>query len=138
MLRAAVFTLLVALFLAGSLEAQRAGATFHGHADGLPVRSGFVGQGGFSRRGFFPNRFHLRHDSFGGFLLPYYFPDYEPFWYEQPYAEATSGPTPPVVIQQPGKGQPRAPETPPAKPLVIEVPGVANAPAKTLPPTIFI
>jgi hypothetical protein len=154
MLRAAVFSLMAASILVGSLGAQRVGGAFHGPAAGLPVRSGFVGQRGFSngffpqrglpngffsRRGFFPNRFRFRHEGLGGFLLPYFFPDYEPFWYEQPYAEATGGPAPVVVVQQRAEGQQRTQELPPAKPLVIEVPGVASSTApKTMPPTIFI
>jgi len=42
--RAALFTLLVASVLNGSLQAQRATATFHGNAAGQTVRSGFAGQ----------------------------------------------------------------------------------------------
>jgi hypothetical protein len=153
-LRAAVFTLLVASILAGSLEAQRAGGAFGGHAAGPAVRSGFVGQrsvsnrfflqhgfpnGFFPTRGFFPNRLRLRHNDFGGFLAPYFFPDYGPFWYEQPYAEETSGSVPVVIIQQPDERQSRTLEIPPTKAQVIEVPGAAiSSTAKTLPPTIFI
>jgi hypothetical protein len=130
--RAALFTLLVVSILDGSLQAQRAGATFHGNAAGQRVRSGFVGQRGFPnrffpRRGFLPSGFH-RHDSFGSIFVPYD----EPFGYEQPDAEAaTDGPAPPVVIL-------RTPEPPVPKAQVIEIPGVANPNAKVLPPTIFI
>lgn len=131
--RAALFALLVASVLNGSLQAQRAGATFHGNAAGQPVRSGFVGQRGFPnrffpRRGFPPSGSH-RHDSFGSYFVPYN----EPFGYEQPDAEAvTNGTVPPVVI-------PRTPEPPVPKAQVIEIPGVANSTAaKMLPPTIFI
>jgi hypothetical protein len=152
MLRAAIFTLLAASILTGSLEAQR--GAFHGHVVGLPVRSGFFAQRSFSdgffpqrgfpnrffpRRGFFPNRLHFRHDGFGSPLLPYFSPYYEPFLYEQPYAERTSGLVPPVVIPQRDEGRSRIPETPPARPLVIEVPGVANSPAaKKLTTVIFV
>jgi hypothetical protein len=130
--RAALFTLLVVSILDGSLQAQRAGATFHGNAAGQRVRSGFVGQRGFpnrffQRRGFLPSGFH-RHDSFGSIFVPYD----EPFGYEQPDAEAvTNGSVPPVVIL-------RTPEPPVPKAQVIEIPGVANPNAKMLPPTIFI
>jgi hypothetical protein len=121
MLRAAVFTLLVASILAGSVEAQLAGRAFGGHVAGPAGRSGSVAQRGvsngffpqrgfpngfFPTRGFFPNRFRLRRGDFGGFLAPYFFPDYGsffpdygPFWYEQPYAETVTGwPAPSVVI----------------------------------------
>jgi hypothetical protein len=144
MLRAALFTLLVASFLDGALQAQRAGATFQGNAAGSPVRSGFVGQRGFSirfspRRGFFPSRFQLRHDNASSILVPYFVPYDEPFGYDQPYDEAvTNGPVPPVVVLQPDDRQALAPE-PPAKAQVIEIPVAANATAaKMLPPTIFI
>ena len=143
MLRAALFTLLVASFLDGSLQAQRAGATFHGNA-GAPVRSGFAAQRSFSnrsfpRRGVSSSRFEHRHDGAGSILVPYFFPYDEPYEYDQPYAEAgTNEPAPPVVILQTDDRQARAPE-PPAKAQVIEIPGAANATvAKTLPPTIFI
>ena len=139
--RAVLFALLVASFLTGSLQAQRAGGTPQGHAAGVGVRSGFAGQrgvlngfhprsGAFPRSGFSPRRFHSRpSNNFGSVFVPYF----DPFEYEEPYAEAeTAAPEPPVVVS-------RAPDTPPAKPQVIEVPGAANATAaKTLPPTIFI
>src|ERR687888_428235 len=114
MRRAVLFALLAASAVTAPLEAQRARTIFQGHATGLPVRSGFIGQRGvsngfflqhkfpdgfFARRAFFPNRFRFRQEAFGGFLFPYFLPDYEPFWYEHPYAEpAASGPAPPVVI----------------------------------------
>jgi hypothetical protein len=141
MLRAALFTLLVSSFLDGSLQAQRAGMTFQGNA-GAPVRSGFVGQRGFSnrfssRRGFFPGRFQLRRDNSGSILVPYFVPYDE--GYDQPYAEAVAnGPAPPVTVMQADDRQARPPE-PPAKAQVIEIPGPTNATAaKMLPPTIFI
>ncbi|HYY70581.1 MAG TPA: hypothetical protein VE734_12705 [Terriglobales bacterium] len=154
MRRAVLFALLAASAVTAPLEAQRARTIFQGHATGLPVRSGFIGQRGvsngfflqhkfpdgfFARRAFFPNRFRFRQEAFGGFLFPYFLPDYEPFWYEHPYAEpAASGPAPPVVILH-SEGHARAPETPPLKPLLIEVPGVAiSTAAKKLPPTIFV
>lgn len=137
MLRAALFTLLlVASLLNGSLQAQRAGAAFHGNAAGRSVRSGFVGQRGFPSRffpgqGFLPSGSH-RYDGFGSAFAPYFFPYDETFGNEQPDAEAvTNGPVPPVAIL-------RTPEPPVPKAQVIEIPGVANPNAKPLPPTIFI
>ena len=126
--RAALFTLLVAFVLNGSLQAQRAGATFHGNTGRQPVHSGFAGHRGFQIRGVPPSGFH-RHDSFGSYFVLYD----EPFGYEQPEAEAvTNGPVPPVVV-------PPTPEPPIPKAQVIEIPGVANSTtAKALPPTIFI
>jgi hypothetical protein len=141
MLRAALFTLLVASILDGSLHGQRAGATFRGNA-GAPVRSGFVGQRGFSnrsfpRRGLFSSRSQFRHDNVGSIFVPYFFPYDEPYGYDQPYADAGTN-APPVVIMQSDDRQARTPE-PPAKAQVIEIPGAANATAaKMLPPTIFI
>jgi hypothetical protein len=125
--RAALFALLVASILGGSLQAQRGTATFRGSsAARSPVRSGFVG-----RRGF---RSHSRHDNVGSVFLPYFFPYDDSYGYEQPPAEAvTNGPAPPVVISQ-------TPELAPVpKAQVIEIPGVANStPGKMLPPTVFI
>jgi hypothetical protein len=130
--RAALFTLLVACVLNGSLQAQRrAGATFHGDAAGQRVRSGLVGQRGvpnrsLPRRGFLPGG-SPRRDSFGSYFVPYD----EPFEYEQPDAEAaTSGPMPVVA--------PRTAEPPIPKGQVIEIPSAANPNAKALLPTIFI
>jgi hypothetical protein len=132
MLRAALFALLVAFVLTGSLQAQRTGATFHGNAAGRSVRSGFVGQRGFPNRffprsGFRPSGLHF-HEGFGSYFVPYD----EPFGYEEPDAEAvTNWPVPPVVIRQ-------TPEPPVPKSQVIEIPSRANPNAKMLPPTIFI
>jgi hypothetical protein len=133
--RAASLALLIASILAGSLQAQRATATFHGSPARLSVRSGFVGQRGFPNR-FFSTRSHPRYDSFGSFLVPYD----EPFGYEQPDAEGMAeGAVSSVIILQPYERQSREPEPPAPKPLVIEIPGVANSTAvKMLPPTIFI
>ncbi len=126
--RTALFALLVACVLSGSLQAQRGGATSRGNAARQPGRSGSLGQRSFSRRAFLPSGFH-RHDSFGSYFFPYD----EPFGYEQSDAEAPSnGPLPPVVIR-------RTPEPPIPKSQVIEIAGVANSTAsKVLPPTIFI
>jgi hypothetical protein len=142
MLRAALLTLLVASALDGSLQAQRAGATFRGNG-GAPVRSGFAGQRGFSnrsfpRRGVFTSRSQFRHDNFGSILVPYFIPYDEPYGYDQPYAEAGMNQPPPVEVMQSDDRQARAPE-PPAKAQVIEIPGAArSATAKMLPPAVFI
>ena len=134
MRRAALFALLVASILDGSLQAQRATATFHGSSSAArsPVRSGFVGQHRFPNR-FFPIRSHPRHDNFGSVFVPYFFPYDDSFGYEQPPAElVTNEPAPPAVISQ-------TPEPPVPKAQVIEIPGAANSTsAKMLPPTLFI
>ena len=137
--RAALFALLVASILDGSLQAQRATATFHGNATGLPVRSGFVRQRG-SPNAFLPSRFHLRHDGFGFGFVPYFVPYDEPLGYEQPDAEGVAeGPAPLIVILPSDERQSRTPEPSAPKPQVIEIPGAANSTVpKMLPPTIFI
>jgi len=131
--REALFALLVASILGGSLQAQRAAAALRGSpAVGLHVRSGFVRQRGFSNR--FPSRSHLGHNSFGSFFIPYD----EPFGYEQPEA-LTEGSLPSVLILQHDERPSREPEPPAPKPLVIEIPGsTSSTAARTLPPTIFI
>jgi hypothetical protein len=146
--RVVLFTLLVAFILTGSLQAQRAGGMSQGRAAGVGIRSGFGGQRGLSngfrgfppRSGFFSRPFHPRRDGFGNVFVPYFFPYEEPYWYEEPYAEAVANMhAPPVVIQRREERQAPTPAAIPASPQVIEVPGVANAAAiKTVPPTIFI
>ncbi len=130
--RTALFALLVASLLDGSLQAQRAAAAFHGNAARSPGRSGFVGRRGSPNR-FFAGRSRFHHDSFGAVFVPYSLPYDAPFGYEQPETEAvTNGPAPPVVI-------PQTPAPPVPKAQVIEIPGAANSSAvKMLPPTIFI
>ena len=133
--RAALFALLVASILAGSLQAQRATATFHGRAARVSIRTGFVGQRGFSNR-FFSTRPHPRSDSFGSFLVPYE----EPFGYEQPDAEGMAeGAASPAVILQPYERQSRnrnllrqSRRSSRFRALQIQ------QPFKMLPPTIFI
>jgi len=131
--RASTVALLVASFLIGSSQAQRAGGTFHGNAAGPR----FAGQHGFLPRGnVFPGGRHglPRHfrpaypyDS-GSFFLPYF----EPLDDEYPAEAETPAPVAPAVL-------PWTEEVPHAKPLVIEVPGAANATAaKVLPPTVFV
>jgi hypothetical protein len=132
MQRAALFALLVVSVLGGSLQAQRAAATFHGNAARSPGRSGVVGQRASSNR-FFPGRSHFRRNGAGAVLAPYFVPYDEPFDYGQPETEAvTNGPVQPVVI-------PQTPTPPVPKAQVIEIPVAANSTtAKMLPPTIFI
>ena len=131
MQRAALFTLLAALVLGGSLQAQRAVATFHGNGARSAGRTGFVG-----RRGV-PNRFlighsHFHHNGEGAFFDPYFVPYDEPYGYEQPDTAVTNGPAPVAVVSP-------APEPSVPKAQVIEIPVAANASAvKMLPPTIFI
>jgi hypothetical protein len=132
MQRAALFTLLVASVLGGSLQAQRAVATFHGNAARSPGRSGFVGQRGSSNR-FLLGRSHFHRNGAGTVFAPYFVPYDESFGYEQPETEAvTNGPVPPAAI-------PRTPEPAVPKAQVIEIPGASSSTtAKMLPPTIFI
>ena len=83
MQRAALFTLLVASVLGGSLQAQRAAATFHGNAARSPGRSGFVGRRGVPNR-FLTSHSHFHHNGAGAVFDPYFVPYDEPFGYEQP------------------------------------------------------
>jgi hypothetical protein len=143
--RAALFTVLAASVLAGSLQAQRTGAISHGSTAGSPARSGVVGQRGLPngfvpRRGMFPSRFQHRHGGAGSLVLPYFFPYDEPFGYEQPYAEAvTNEPVAPAGTLHPDDRPSRALEPSVPKAQVIELPAVPNStPAKMLPPTIFL
>jgi hypothetical protein len=125
MLRATSFTLLVVSVLLGPLQAQRAGATFHGNAGGQHVHSGFAGRRGFPNRAFANGH---RRNGFGSYLIPY--DDW--LGYEQPETEmVTDAPAPPVVVR------PTA-ASPIPKAQVIEIPGDKNAIVRVLPPTIFI
>lgn len=131
MQRAALFTLLVASVLGGSLQAQRAAATFHGNAARSPGRSGFVGRRGVPNR-FLTSHSHFHHNGAGAVFDPYFVPYDEPFGYEQPDTAVTNGPVPAVVT-------PPTPEPSVPKAQVIEIPVAANSTAaKMLPPTIFI
>jgi len=134
--RAALFTLLVASVLNGSLHAQRAGTAFHGNIATHPGRSGFAGPRGF-RNGLFPGRGFVSsgfrgRGGFGSVFLPYFFPYDEPFEYVQSYAQAvTDEPAPRVVSRTAEASVPKA--------QVIEIPGPANSTAaNVLPPTVFI
>jgi hypothetical protein len=138
--RAALFALLVVSVLNGSLQAQRATASFRGSsAARWPANSGFVGRRGFPN-GFISSCSHIHHDGVGSVFVPYYVPYDEPFREEQPGADTLmDGTVPSVVIPQPAERQLRTAEPPAVKPQVIEIPGVAGSTAaKMLPPTIFI
>jgi hypothetical protein len=128
MLRAAVFTLLAASTLTGLCKRSEQAGHFMAMLLDCLFAQVLSGSAVFQR------------DSFRSAASQTDSPDYEPFWYEQPYAETVTGwPAPPVVIQPRDEGRPWTSETPSARPQVIEVPGVANSTtAKTLPPTIFI
>ena len=132
--RAALFALLVASLLGGSLQAQRAAAAFRSSsATRSTLHSSFVGQRGFPNRSF-RSRSHTRNDRFGSAFFPYD----EPFGDEQANAEVNE-PVPPFVILQPDERLSRTSEVRAHKPLVIEIPGAANlAAAKIVPPTIFV
>jgi hypothetical protein len=134
--RAALFALLVASLLEGSLQAQRATAGFHGgSAARSSARSGFVGHHGLPNR-FLSSRSHFGHDRFGSVFLPYFFPYDEPIEYDQPMAAAVENP---AAIPQSDARQSRTPEPPPPKAQVIEIQSAPNSTAaKMLPPTIFI
>jgi hypothetical protein len=128
--RAALFTLLVACVVPGSVQAQRA----VGNTGGQPVRSGFAGQRGFPnrfspRREFLPGGFR-RHNTFGSYFVPY--DQSFGYEYEQPDAEAgTNGPIRRVVT-------PLAPAPAVPKGQVIEIPAGANSTITKVLPTIFI
>ncbi len=129
--RAALFVLLVAVVLPGSVLGQRA----LGHAGRTSVHPGFGGPRGLSNRFFPRHEFHPtgvpRYDNFGSYFVPYD----EPFGYESEPSysqEATNELAPRVVTL-------RAAETPIPKGQLIEIPGGANsATRKVLPPAIFI
>jgi hypothetical protein len=142
MIRAALFTLLVASVLNEPLHvhAQRATASFHGGSSArLSGRLGFAGRRVYPNR-YFSSRSHMQHDGFGSGFFLYD----EPFDYAQTDADAeTEGTAPPLVILRPDERSSREPEPPAPKPLVIEIPaeipGAANSrETKILPPTIFI
>src|ERR1039458_7467745 len=116
--RAALFALLVASLLGGSLQAQRGGASLRGiSAARPPVRSGTVGQHG-SPNSLLRGHSHRRPDNFGSFFFSYS----ELLGDEQADAEANEIAPPPAILQpQERMSEPRA-----HKPLVIEIPGAAN------------
>ena len=130
MFRAALFTLLVACIVPGSVQAQRA----VGHTAGQQVRSGFAGRRGFPNR-FSPRRESLlggfrRHNTFGSYFLPY--DDSFGYEYEQADVEAgTNGLIRTVVT-------PLAPAPAVPKGQVIEIPAGASSTVTKVLPTIFI
>ncbi len=130
--RAALFTLLVAWVLSGSLQAQRAGAAFHANAAGHG-RSGFIARHRSPvARGsaFLPSRTH-RSNNVGSYFLPYG-DSLGNDSYEESDAEATPNPvaSPPMIPQSPA---------PLHKSQFIEIPSVADAAAPRMPPpAVFI
>ena len=149
MLRSLPLVLLVALIFTLPLRAQRSGATFQGHADGLRAHSGFLGQRNLSngpfphsgvQNGILPDRFHLHHHARNGILLPYFLPEYDPFWYEQPETEGAGvEPAPSAVLEQRDDRQLGSREKPVPKSQIIDIPSASRSrAAKKLPPTVFI
>jgi len=141
--------LLVALISTVALQAQRSVATFQGHADGLGAHSGLLGQRSLSnglfpqrgiQKGIFAGRFHGHHDGRKGILLPYFSPEYDLVWYEQPETEGASvEPAPSAVLEQPEDRQLGSREKPVPKSQIIDIPGASRSrAAKTLAPTVFI
>jgi hypothetical protein len=143
MLRTAPFALLVASILTFAVQAQRSGATLQSHAAGPRAHSGFgqrrLSNQFFPPHGVFPDRFHRHHDH-DGVLLPYFFPEYEPFWYEQPDSEEVTIEAAPSTINEPrDDGQLRMGEKPVPKAQIIDIPEASRSrAAKILPSTIFI
>jgi hypothetical protein len=137
MLRAALFALLVAYVLGGSLHAQRVSAGFHGSGSSARLYrgSGFAGHR-VSPFGFYSSRSPLHHGSFGSGLFAYD----DPFGYAQTDAEATADEAMSLAeIPRPGERPLREPEPHASKPLVIEIPAAPNAgAAKMSAPAIFV
>jgi hypothetical protein len=144
--RLLAIVLLVSLILTVTLEAQRSVATFQGHA-GLRAHSEFLGNrslpNGLSpqrglQNGFFPNHLH-RHGRHNGVLFPYFFPEYDPFWYEQPEIEETFESAPSAMNEQRDGRQLGNQEKPVPKSQLIDIPATSGSTAaKTLPSTVFI
>lgn len=131
MWRAASLALLLASSLTPSLEAQRAGAGFRGFAKGNR-QSGHVRQRAFSN-GQFPGHFQHR-DGLGAFLSPYFLPNDESYWWEEPGSEPVGAEPAPEVAYAPLER-----ERPPADAQVIEIPGAANLKEGKPPmPAIFV
>ena len=131
MVRAALVALLLASPLTPPLEAQRASAGFRGFSK-APGQSAQVGQRGLSN-GRFPVHFHHR-DRLGVFFSPYFLPDDETYWSEEPGPQPVgSEPTPQVFYASPER------ERPLAVAQIVEIPGAANQKQMNLPlPTIFV
>jgi hypothetical protein len=141
MQRPVLFALLtIAILVAASMQAQRAGGAFHG--GGAPVPGGH-GPGFGSRPGF-PNGFvpphpgYPRFRNYGSVFVPWYYP----YWEEEPsesYPEPAENVTsPPVLVLE--SRDCRAPAPVPEPPKLIEVPQTKEAAAtsKPEPPTLFI
>jgi hypothetical protein len=134
MLRAALFALLVAYALDGSLHAQRVTAGFHGRGSSarLSGLSGFAGRR-VSPYGFYSRRSRLQ-GGFGSGLFPYD----EPFGCGQTDGEAMADEAMPLALI-PRPEEIREPEPHALKPLVIEIPSAPNSgAAKMSPLAIFI
>ena len=131
MWRAASLALLLVSYLVPSLEAQRAGAGFRGFAK-ANGQSGRVGQRAFSN-GQFPGHSH-HHDGLGAFLSPYFLPNDESCWWEEPRPEPVGAEPAPEVVYAPSER-----ERLPADAQVIEMPIAANQrEGQPPPPAIFV
>jgi len=131
MWRAASLALLLASSLTPSLEAQRAGAGFRGFAK-------VNGQSGrFSQRAFSNAQFsgQFRHrDGLGAFLSPYFLPNDESYWWQEPGPEPVGAEPAPEVVYAPFERERLPPDA-----QVIEIPGAANQKEeKPPPPAIFV
>ena len=131
MWRAASLALLLSSFLVPSLEAQRTHAGFRGFAQ-VNGRSGRVGQRTFSNSRS-PAHFHHR-DGLGTFSSPYFFPNDESNWSEEPGPEPVGAePASEVLYALPGR------DWSPTEAQVIEIPGAANQKGGQPPlPAIFV
>jgi hypothetical protein len=131
MWRAASLALLLAFSLTPSLEAQRARAGFRGFAK-VNGQSGHVRQRTFPN-GQFPGRFHHR-DGLGAFLSPYFLPNDESYWWQEPGPEPVGAEPEPEVVYVPLER-----ERPPADAQVIEIPDADNQKEGKPPlPAIFV
>ena len=131
MVRAALVALLLAFLLTPSLEAQRARAGFRGFSK-VPGPSTHLGQRGLSNSRI-PWHFHHR-DRPGVFFSPYFLPEDETYWSEEPGPQpAAAEPTPRAFYASPER------ERPLAVAQIIEIPGAANQKQMNLPlPAIFV
>ena len=87
----------------------------------------------------FPNHFHSRHERHRGVLFPYFFPEYDPFWYEQPEIEERFESASSAVNEQGEGRQLGNQEKPVPKSQLIDIPATSGSTAaKTLPSTVFI
>ena len=136
MLRAALYTLLVAIVLTASLQAQRAGSSFHGSFTRSPMPSGSVRQRGSltANSGHFLHSPH-RSNPYGSSFL-----SYGDLWADEPTGAG------PAVNGDVSANNDLSPATIPAlrearlhKAQFIEIPAGANSPAARIPPpAVFI